>query len=71
MSHRGEKRDNAAKIAAAERDIDEENDSDDEMTEQQPKSSNQWTRSKTDRSEWIKSPTMMLLNAIASNSTID
>lgn len=71
-----EKRDAAAKTAAekaaAELEDEDDADSDDDMDEdEQPNSPNQWSRSKTDRSEWLKTPVMMLLNAIASNCTID
>lgn len=68
-----EKRDEVAKIAAEKAaDASEvEEDSDEDMDEEQPQSSTQWSRSKTDRSEWLKTPAMMLLNAIASNSSID
>lgn len=62
----------AAEKAAAEIENEDGTDSDDDMDgAQQQSSTQQWSRSKTDRSEWLKSPEMMLLNAIAANTTID
>lgn len=57
------KSDEATKKAAEKVDEMDDEDSDDEQ--QQP--SNQWSRSKTEREEWLKCPAMMLLSAIATN----
>lgn len=72
-----DKREEAAKLAAKKAAAaaallaDGDSESDDEMDGGQKQSPNQWARSITDRTEWLKSPAMMLLNAIASNTTID
>lgn len=53
---------------SSENDDEVEEDEDIDMGEQQQLSSNQWSRSKSELTEWKKSPEMLLLSAIANNN---